>query len=74
MFKWFYKKKTFIFKVKLVKKICRLSLSDNELWFALINYLEAKQDVCSIATAINLHIDQRNYSRAIGLYAKYSKV
>jgi hypothetical protein len=57
-----------------MKKLCRLSLSDQELSFALINYLEAKQDICSIATAVNLHIDQRNYDRAIYLYTKYSKV
>lgn len=61
-------------KFKLIKKICRIALSGQDLLYALINYLEAKQDLSSIAIAINLHIDHRNYSRAIFLYEKYSKV
>lgn len=61
-------------KFKLIKKICRIALSGQDLLHALLNYLEAKQDLNSIAIAINLHIDHRNYSRAILLYEKYSKV
>lgn len=61
-------------RFKLIKKICRLSLSDQDLMHMLLNYFEAKQDLESIALAINLHIDHRNYGRAIYLYGKYSKV
>ena len=61
-------------KFKLIKKVCRVALSGQDLLHALVNYLEAKQDLNSIAIAINLHIDHRNYSRAIFLYDKYSKV
>lgn len=61
-------------RFKVIKKICRISFSDQDLLGMLINYLEAKQDLTSIAIAINLHIDHRNYNRAIYLYGKYNKV
>ncbi len=60
-------------RFKLIKKLCRLSLSDQDLLHTLIGYFEVKQDLTSIALAINLHIDSRNYSRAIELHAKYAK-
>ena len=60
-------------RFKVIKKICRISFSDQDLLGMLINYLEAKQDLNSIAIAINLHIDHRSYNRAIYLYGKYSK-
>jgi hypothetical protein len=60
-------------RFKLIKKLCRLSLSDQDLLHTLIAFFEAKQDLTSTALAINLHIDHRNYPRAIQLHAKYAK-
>ncbi len=52
----------------------KLSALDTDLLLILFNYLEAKQDLNSIGMAIDLHINNRNYKRAIELYERYSKV
>jgi hypothetical protein len=52
----------------------KLSALDTDLLLILFNYLEAKQDLNSIGMAIDLHINNRNYKRAVELYDRYSKV
>lgn len=51
----------------------KLGSADSDLLLMLFNYLEAKQDLSSICMAIDLHVNSRNYKRAISLYDKYSK-
>ena len=64
----------FLFPVKLWKQVIKLSASDHELLAMLFAYLEAKQDLNSICIAIDLHVTNRNYTKAIQLFEKYSKV
>ena len=52
----------------------KLSSLDHDLLLMLFNFLEAKQDLNSICMAIDLYVTNRNYTRAIELYDKYSKV
>lgn len=40
----------------------------------LYSYLEAKQDLNSICTAIDLYLTHHDYTEAIQLYEKYSRV
>lgn len=44
---------------------------DSDFLLVLLNYLEAKKDVDSIGKAIDLHVNNRNYKKAIQLYEKY---
>jgi hypothetical protein len=60
-------------RLKKLKNVIKISSLDPQLKFYLFNYLEAKQELDSICIAIELHVDSRNYIKAIDLYDKYSK-
>ena len=49
-------------------------MSNQDLIEIFLCYLETKQDLLSISLAINLHIEDRNYSRACYLFNKHNKV
>jgi hypothetical protein len=48
--------------------------SNQSMLKILYAYLEAKQDLNSICTAIDLYLTNHNYAQAIQLYEKYSRV
>ncbi|CAF1033811.1 unnamed protein product [Brachionus calyciflorus] len=58
-------------KFKQWKQLIKLTSIDSDFLLILLNYLEAKKDTDSIGRAIDLHVNNRNYKKAIQLYEKY---
>ena len=56
------------------KQIAKLTSLDSDFMLILLNYLEAKKDADSIAKAIDLHVNNRNYKKAIELYEKHHQL
>jgi hypothetical protein len=60
-------------RFKIMNKMIKISSLDNDFLLMLLSYLEAKQTLSSIAVAIDLHVTNRNYKRAIDLYERHAK-
>jgi hypothetical protein len=60
-------------RLKNLKNVIKISSLDPQLKFYLFNYLEAKQELDSICIAIELHVNSRNYIKAVDLFDRYSK-
>ncbi|RNA06009.1 hypothetical protein BpHYR1_053728 [Brachionus plicatilis] len=56
------------------KQISKLTSVDSDFLLVLLNYLEAKKEPESIGKAIDLHVNNRNYKKAIQLYEKHHQL